>query len=174
MLKFFLGTIVGAAMAFGYVRWDLALPDVFELPETLKGNLVSTAAEGDLYNLDQPLAVRLRALEVFFKNRSKFAASVDRDFDHPFLKSLYRKRVIREARQLRGQLQATETALEQASLREMLERTHGTTDTERLKKRVLMKALGEREFLAKWVAKNVGPLTEDNLLPTLTRLSAMP
>lgn len=174
MLKFFLGTIVGAAMAFGYVRWDVALPEVFQLPDMLKGNLVSTAAEGDLYNLDQPPAVRARALEVLFQNRAKFAASVDQEFGHPFLKSLYRKRVIRETRQLRGQFTATEMALEKTALREALERKHGTTDPELLKVRVAMKALAEKEFLAKWIAKNVGPVTEENLIPTLKRLSAMP
>lgn len=51
MFKFVFGTIVGAFLAFGYVRFDLSLPAPFQLPDRLRGNLIATATESDLFNL---------------------------------------------------------------------------------------------------------------------------
>jgi len=171
MLKFFLGTVLGAAMAFGYVRWDLDLPEFLQLPGMLKGNLVSTAVEGDLYDLDQPFKTRRRALEIFFQNRPKFAVSVDAEFGHPFLKVLYRKSVIRAARIIKAQGPALDRAFEKPELRKVLEKTHGTTDPELIRKRFLLAQFRKETFLVKWVEKNIGPVTEKNISSILQRLA---
>lgn len=173
-LKFLGGIALGAALAFGYVRWNLSLPKWLELPELLKGNLISTATEADLYDLDKPLNVRQRALEVLFQNRAAFAAEVDAQMGHPFLNALYRKRIIREARQLKMQWSAFDKALAKPALRAALERQHGTKDSLALKRRMLMRGLKEKPFLAKSIALKTGPATPETLRDTLTRLSKMP
>ena len=84
MAKFFIGLLAGLVLAFGYVRWVISAPGFIQLPEKLRGNIVSTAIEGDLYDLDKPLDARKRALEIFFQSRPQFAAKVDAEFAHPF------------------------------------------------------------------------------------------
>ena len=173
MGKFLIGLVVGIAAAFGYVRWNIS-PGIMELPETLRGNIVSTAIEGDLYDLDKPLDTRRRALEVFFQNRAQFAASVDAEFAHPFLNALYRKRVIREARQLRGQWDAFDMALEKPALRETFEKKYGVSDDIALKQAMLLNAYQEKDFLKQWVAAHETAPTKAALLPLLKKLSVQP
>ena len=50
MLKFVLGVVFGALMSFGYVLYNIELPEVFQLPDILRGNLISTATEATLYD----------------------------------------------------------------------------------------------------------------------------
>jgi hypothetical protein len=122
MSRFLLGLVIGIALSFGYVRWGIKLPDFLTLLEQLRGNIVSTAIEEDLYNLDQPIQTRQRALEVFFESRAKFAVETDAEYGHPFLNALYRKRATHEARLLRGQWDAFDEAMGKPALRSALER----------------------------------------------------
>lgn len=174
LLKFVAGIAVGAALAFGYVRWDLSLPKFLELPENLRGNLVSTAIESDLYDLEQPIALRRRALEVYFRNRAKDAAAIDAEFDHPFLKALYRKRAIRAARLLRLQWSAFDQALAKPALRKALAKRYGTNDLAALKQAMLQRGLNEKPFLKQWMKRHGEPIDAQRLLATLTRLSKLP
>ena len=174
MAKFFFGLMAGLIVAFGYVRWGISVPGLIQLPEKLRGNIVSTAIEGDLYDLGKPLATRKRALEVFFQNRAQFAAEVDAEFGYPFLNALYLKRTIREARLLRGEWRAFDVALEKPALRAVLEKKHGKTDDAELKQAMLFEAFGRKEFLAQWVAQYEGPVNPGTLLPLLKKLSAQP
>ena len=175
MLKFILGVLFGAGLAVAYVRYDLELPEYLQLTDKLHGNLVSTATEFELYDLEQDLAKRRRALEILFANRADFAVEVDAQFGHPFLKSLYRRQAIREARLLRGQWSAYHTALEKPALRERLEQRYGTSDTEVLKQRMLASALAkDYPFLKSWMEKNGEPTGESELLDTLTRVGVSP
>jgi hypothetical protein len=174
MAKFLIGLLLGIALAFGYVRWGLSMPGIAQLPEKLRGNIISTAVEGELYDLDKPLEVRRRALEVFFQNRAKFAVEVDAEFSHPFLNALYLRRVIREARILRGYWDAFDRLFEQPALRAALEKQHGTTDEIALKQAMLFEKFSEELFLAQWVAEHEGEVTPEGLLPLLVKLSAQP
>lgn len=174
MAKFLIGLAVGIALAFGYVRWGISAPDVLEIPDKLRGNLVSTAVEGDLYDLEKPLDVRRRALEVFFQNRAQFAAEVDAEFSHPFLNALYLKRVIREARILRGYWSAFDKLLEQPALRKRLEETHGATEETALKQAMLFEKFQEEAFLKQWAAEHEDKVTPETLMPLLKKLSAQP
>ncbi len=171
ILKYIAGAVLGILITVVYTRLGFTTPAILEIPGKLKGNVISSAAEYDLYDLTQPMEVRERALEVFFGNRSKFAVEVDAEFDHLFLESLYRKRVIREARQLRMQWSAYDTALEKPALREVYERKYGTDETIALKQSMLMNAYQEKEFLVEWVKRNREPVTHENLLQTLEELS---
>jgi len=173
MGKFLIGLVIGIAMAFGYVRWNVS-PGIMELPGKLRDNIVATAIEGDLYDLDKSHEIRTRALEVFFRNRAQFAADVDAEFSHPFLNTLYRRRVIREARQLGGQWNAFEMALEKPALRELMENKHGVTEDEALKRAMLFEAYQEKAFLSQWVAEHEGEPTPETVRPLLKKLSAMP
>lgn len=170
ILKYIAGAVLGILITVGYTRLGFMTPAILEIPGKLKGNVISSAAEYDLYDLTQPIEVRERALEVFFGNRPKFAVEVDAEFDHSFLKLLYRKRVIREARQLRMQWSAYDTALEKPSLREVYQRKYGTNETIALKQSMLMDAYLEKEFLVEWVKRNREPVNNENLLQTLEEL----
>ena len=59
MLKFVLGVVLGVLLAFGYVRWNIELPAFLTLPDKLRGNIVSTATESELYDLDGDPGARL-------------------------------------------------------------------------------------------------------------------
>lgn len=175
MLKFILGVIFGAGLAVGYVRYNVDLPEYLQLTNKLRGNLVSTATEGELYDLDQDIAVRRRALEVLFTNRPEFAVDVDREFGHPFLETLYKKRAIHEARLLRGQWSAYDKGLEKAELRAVLERKHGSSDALVIKQRMLQAALAKSyPFLKRWLEKKGEPAGEGKLLDTLKRVGVLP
>ncbi len=172
MAKFLAGLAIGVALAFGYVQWGLQAPSVMQLPDKLRGNIVSSAIEADLYDLGKPLDLRRRALEVFFQNRPEFAAEVDAEFSHPFLNALYLKRVIREARVLRGEWDAFDKVLEKPALRAALENKHATSDETALKQAMLFDKLAERPFLSQWIAEYQGEVTPQTLLPMLQKLSA--
>lgn len=173
MGKFLIGLIAGIAMAFGYVRWNVS-PGIMALPEKLRGNIVSTAIEGDLYDLDKPLDARRRALEVFFQNRAQFAVGVDAEFAHPFLNTLYLRRVIREARQLHAKWDAFDMALDKPALRAAMEKKYGVSDDTDLKRAMLFDAYQDEDFLRRWVAVHDTAPTRETLLPLLRKLSARP
>ena len=175
MSRFLLGLVIGIALSFGYVRWGIALPDFLTLPERLRGNIVSTAIEEDLYDLDQPIETRRRALEIFFESRAKFAVAVDAEYGHPFLNALYRKRATHEARLLRGQWDAFDKALDKPALRSVLERKHGVTEDVALKQAMLFSAYQDKPFLVRWVVENgQNHPTPETLLPLLKKLSVLP
>ena len=87
MLKFFIGTALGALLSFVFVRFGLEPPAIAKLPEKLKANLVTTAVEADLYDLDAEAEVRERALKIYFDNRAGDAAKLDATSGTPFSKS---------------------------------------------------------------------------------------
>lgn len=99
---------------------------------------------------------------------------VDAEFGHPFLAALYRKRAIREARRLRGQWSAFDTALDKPALRERLEKKYGTTDATALKQAMLAEALQREPFLKSWLVKQGHAIEHADLLATLREASAMP
>lgn len=173
MARFLVGMLVGIAIAFGYVRYDIALPDWLALPDRLKGNLISTAAEVDLYDLERDAATRSRALETYFAHRAIDAARVDAESGHPFLNALYRKRAVREARTLTGEWSAYELALAKPELRRVLEKRYATTESELLKKRMLAGSLEKQTFLKQWIAANIGEDGGD-ILAILRRIAADP
>ncbi|MBL8558543.1 MAG: hypothetical protein JNM47_07475 [Hyphomonadaceae bacterium] len=167
MLRFFLGVLAGAVLAFGFVRFDLAPPAWFGLPDRVRGNLVSATIEEDLYDLSRAPEARTRALEVYFANRAGDAARHDAQAGSPFLESLYRQRAMREARDLAAQWDAFDAVLGQPALREALERRHGTKDAEALKRAQLFAAYEERAFLRQWYAaqgRTIDPATLRDML----------
>ncbi len=171
MLRFILGIILGAAIAFGYVRYEWALPDALQLADRLRGNLISTAVESDLYGLDRDAATQRRALEIYFANRAIDAAKADHDAGHPFLKALHRERARREARQLAAQDAAASEVLARPALREAMERKFNSRDTDILKRSMQFDALERFPFLKAWLEKNHGSVTAERL-PELLRTAA--
>jgi hypothetical protein len=163
MLKFFTGTAIGVLLAFVFVHYNWQPPAVLDLPEKLKKNVVSTAVEGDLYDLGADLETRERALEVFFKNRAGDAVKTDAAAGHPFLAALYRQRANREARQLSMQWSAYDAALAKPALRGTLERKYGFNETDALKRAMLMDALNRKPFLKSWLEEHASPVSSENL-----------
>jgi len=154
MLKFIAGVIFGALLSIAYVRFNVELPGVLQLPERLRNNLVSTATEAELFDLGADPATQQRALEVFFAYRPMDATRIDAEAGHPFLIALHRRRSAREARLLLGQWDAYDEALSKPALRAALERKHGTSDDTALKQAMLFDALDRKPFLKAWLQQN--------------------
>jgi hypothetical protein len=174
MLKFLIGTAVGALLSFVFVRFGIEPPAVTKLPERLKGNLVATAVESDLYDLGAQAAVHERALKVYFANRAGDAAKLDAAAGHPFLAALHRARAAREARQLTGLWQAYDAALSQPALRATLETKHGTTETDALKRAMLLDALEQKPFLKAWLSREHSAATTADIRERLTEAAKTP
>ena len=171
MGRVLLGVLIGIALAVGYVRYELALPDWLLLPDRLRGNIVATAIEDALYDLDADPDKRRRALEVFLDNRAADAAQADAEAGHPLLAALHARRASREARLLAGEWPAYAAALAKSELRAALERRHATTDEETLKRRMLAAGLDGKPFLKRWLERHP-PAAGEDLLATLRRLGA--
>lgn len=172
MLRFILGTLCGAALAVGYVRYEIQLPSWLHLPARLQGNLVSTATESELFDLSRDEDTRRRALEVYFTHRAAAAAAHDKEAGHPFLGSLYRERAAREAQHLDAAGLALEKALRQPALRTALEQKYGTADDEALRRAAHFDALDRYPFLKSWLAAErvtVTPATLTDVLAEVIR-----
>ncbi|MEO0619935.1 MAG: hypothetical protein AAFZ01_11740, partial [Pseudomonadota bacterium] len=116
---------------------------------------------------------RTRALEVWFANQPKRAASLDRDLTHPLLRELERRRAIRRIRALRTLWSGYDTALEKPELRAVLERQHKTNDPDQLKRRMLLKAVREDAYVASWLTRRQGALTEGTVYEIITTYAAL-
>lgn len=163
MLKFFVGTALGAILSFVFVRFGLEPPAITKLPEKLKANLVTTAVEADLYDLNAAAGVHERALKIYFDNRAGSAAKLDADAGHPFLAALHRDRATREARKLNAAWSAYDQLLAKATLRAALERKYGASEDEALKQAMLMDALAKQPFLKAWLERAHDEVTPANL-----------
>ncbi|MEO1205732.1 MAG: hypothetical protein AAFV45_05315 [Pseudomonadota bacterium] len=162
-MKFILGLVFGAVMSFAYVRYNVELPTVLQLPGLVQNAAVVSAIDADLYNLEATPRHRQRALEVYFQAQPKQAAQIDWEAGSPFLNALHKRWATRQARQLKGQWTAFEVALEKPELRKVLERAHGTSDPLALKQAMLWKAYGDEPFLQAWLARHGGPVTQKTL-----------
>ncbi len=163
MLKFFTGTALGALLAFVFVRFGIEPPAIVKLPEKLKANLVTTAVEADLYDLNAADAVHERALKVYFDNRAGDAAKLDAAAGHPFLNLLHRARARREAAKLPGAWDAYDKVLAEPALRATLERKYRTTEDDALKRAMLMDALAKAPFLKAWLERGRGAVTREDV-----------
>ncbi|MCB1504540.1 MAG: hypothetical protein KDJ47_06145 [Hyphomicrobiaceae bacterium] len=174
MLKFIFGVVFGALMSFLYVHYNIQLPSYLQVPELLRGNLVSTATDATLYDLGAAKDARQRALEVYFDNRSGDAARIDAEYGYPFLTSLHRERASRQARQLLMAREGFDMTLAKDALRTVLEKKHGTSDTVALRRAMLMDALDRKPFLKRWLQKTGATLAPDNLTDILKGAAAYP
>ena len=171
MLKFFLGLIFGLVLSVSYVWWGVEKPVFLDLLDRLQGNVIASATDSELYDVNASDGVRRRAVEVYFRNSSADAAKVDAEAGHPFLTALHRHRVLREARQLRLQWTSFDKALAQPAIREGLEKKYQETDTISLKQAMLMQALQTQPFLSAWISRYTSGAKPKTLLGTLTQLS---
>ncbi|MBI1361851.1 MAG: hypothetical protein GC155_16365 [Alphaproteobacteria bacterium] len=168
MWKFLGGVALGVVLAFGYVKFNVELPGFLQLPGMLRGGLISSATEAQLYDLSADEATHQRALEVYFANQAHAAVQVDAEAGHRFLDALYAARARREAQELSMAWSAFDTALAKPALREALERKHGVTDDDALKRAMLFEQLDSKPFLKSWLARSGGALTPDTLRDRLT------
>lgn len=174
MLKFFVGTALGAILSFVFVRFGLEPPAITKLPEKLKANLVTTAVEADLYDLNAAAGVHERALKVYFDNRAGSAAKLDAGAGHPFQTALHRDRATREARRLNAAWSAYDEVLAKPPLRATLERKYGESEDNALKRAMLMDALAKQPFLKAWLERAHGEVTSANVRALLTESAKAP
>lgn len=168
LLKFVAGVACGVALASGYVKWGWQKPAVLEMPEMMTASVIAATVSGDMYDLDQPLEVRERALEVIAQQRPDEIARLDREeLNHAVLNAFYRRRARREARALSMQWTAYDEALKQPSLRRILVDRYGVDSDEELKQSMLAKAFRDEPFLSAWIAREYGPIPKETLLSTL-------
>lgn len=172
MLKFLGGVLAGLLTSVAYVYFNVQLPPFLALPGQLRGDVISTVADDAIYNLDADVTQQLRALETYFDNRAEDAAQLDADAGHPLLKALQTNRAIREARQVSMQWSAFDNALAQPALREALERRHGVTDIETLKRAMLLDAVDSKPFLRRWIEKTSGAVAAESIREVLLKVGA--
>ena len=174
MGKFILGALFGMAMSYAYVWYDVRLPDWVELPDLVKRNLATAVVDDRLYDLEASSSQRRRALEVYFTNQGPRAAKLDAQLGHPFLEAIRKKRVHREARITRGLWSAYDKALAKPNIRARLEEKYGTTDSQTLKRRMLLAAVREKTFLNAWITRDRGTPSETDVYGTVVELSRLP
>jgi hypothetical protein len=174
MKQFVVGLVAGVLFSLGYVYWNVPVPSIFLLPEMLRGNLVATAIEDKLYDLNADRSERRRALEIFFANRANFAARLDEDAGNPFLESLRKQRAAREARQLVSASTGYGKALQQPAIREALEKKYGTTDDSVLLQKMLKEELDQKPFLKEWLRREGLPMDEASISTTIDRVKEIP
>ncbi|MBI1210041.1 MAG: hypothetical protein GC190_01140 [Alphaproteobacteria bacterium] len=172
MLKYLTGTALGAAMAFAFAAFNVEPPPILKAPARLKANIVATAVEGQLYDLDGDLAARERALEVYLKNRARDAVKLDGEAGHPFLTLLVRARARHEALELLAGWSAYDKVLAQPALRATLEHKYGSEDSDELKRVMLLEALDRKPLLKSWLAKTTVAATAENLRGLLRQAAA--
>lgn len=170
MRQFIGGVVAGVLLSLSYVYWAWELPGALNLPKMLRGNLVSTAVENTLYDLDADAGERQRALKVLFENRADFAAQIDAEAGHPFITALRRHRAMREARQLISVLAAHKETLTKPGLRAALERKHNTSETGALLEKMASDALDQEPFLRSWLKGEGLPADPSALSATLARV----
>ncbi len=173
MGKFLIGTIFGLVLSVAYVWYDAKLPDWLELPDTLQRSLKAAAADDTLFDLDAPLEMRRRALEIYLANQASRAATIDADLGHPILSELVRRRVRRQAQIKRGLWSAYDQALGKPALRETLVTKYGDVDDETLKQRMLLAAVREEPFLHSWILRYRSAPTEKNVRALLVEISQL-
>ena len=161
------GLAAGLALAVAYVHWGISPPALLEAPARLKGNLVATAVEERIYDLDATSEEQGRALEVFIQNRPKDAVALDAELGRPLLLGLQRERARREAVQMLSAWAAFDAVLAEPGLRTALERKHGTTDATALKQAMLAERIARAAYLAKWLARDGGALRADQMVQRL-------
>ncbi len=169
-MKFVAGLLFGVAVAFAYVRFGVELPGILQFPGLVQNAAIATAVDGDLYDLDKPIGDRRRAFEIYLQSQPKQAVGIDAAAGHPLLNALYRRWARRQAQQLAGQWFAYDTALDKPNLRKVLADTHGTNDTEALKRAMLWKAYADETFLKQYLRENGGAPTPDTLRARLKQV----
>lgn len=177
MFKFVLGVAFGALMSVLYVHYNVQLPALMQITDLLRGNLVATATESKLYDLDADEPANLRALEVYFANRPHDAAKIDAAFGHPFLISLHRERAARKAIQLSSAYNAFDKLLANPALRTKMSEKFAITEPEALKQAMLFDRLDRQPYLKRWLEKYLaenGPVTANNLQSLLQTAKAFP
>lgn len=167
MLKFLLGLVAGTLLSILYVVFNLQLPEFMQIPGLVRGGIISSTTEEQLYDIGGDVAARQRALVVYFDNRAGDAAAIDEAAGSPFLNALHAARAAREARLLSAQWDAYDKTLSQPALREALVRRHGAEDNESLKQAMLWEARGDFPFLSQWLAARYGAPTAATLYDTL-------
>jgi hypothetical protein len=174
MWKFLAGMVAGTVLAIVYVLFNVQLPDFLQIPGLVRGGVISSTTEAQLYDLGPDEAARRRALEVYFDNRARDAVGVDADAGYPFLTALHRARATHEARLLSTRWDALDQALAQPALRQSLERKHQTTDTQALKQAMLWDALDDMPFLKQWLDITYGAQTPQSLHTTIVDARRLP
>lgn len=173
--KFVIGLLTGILMTSGYVKWGWEKPAVLELPDTVTSSVLAATASEDLYDLSNPLDVRLRALEVIAQQRPDEVLQIDAtELNYALLEAFYRRRARREATQLSLQWPAFDIALEKPALRKVLEQKYGTSEDNALKQAMLFAAFEKEPFLKPWIAQHYETVTHATLLQILKEIRRHP
>ncbi len=173
MWKFLGGTLFGLVLSVAYVWYGIALPDWMELPGLFQRSVTAAAIDDVVIDLDTPEATRRRALEVYFANQAKRAAELEAELGFPLTRAMQFRRVKREAQILRAQWSALDVALGKPALLQALQAKHQTTDSDTLKRRMLMAALAEKVLLKKWLERHSRQATEQNVIEVITNISRL-
>ena len=161
--KFLGGLALGVGLTYAYVRFGYSLPSVLKLGEKVKSNAIVTTADVDLYDHKAPLEVRQRALAVVVGQQPELFIEIDNATNHVFLEDVLRRKAVRRAKLAKGSFDAYDVALDKPALRRFLEKKHGAKDTDTLKRRMLIAAIQDDEYLHRYLRARFQQATRDEL-----------
>ena len=157
------GVVCGVALTYAWVWFGYSLPGVVRLAGEVASEATVSTAETGLYSPDADIEVQQRALAVLVAHRPELFIDVDTAIDHQFLEEVLRRKAFRKTKLIRQQFSAYETALSKPALRKRLESRHNVTETEALKRRMLVAAVHEDEFLNAYLQRHFPDHSGDRL-----------
>ena len=159
--RFIGGMLFGVILTAGYVKYAFELPAIFTLGDKIAEATIVTTAEVDLYDLNKPMDVRLRALSVVLGQQPEKIIELDQQFDHLLMNELYRRKAERQAKHLKHTYDAYDKVFEHEALLQTYERKFGTREPQALKQYMLLELLTEEEFLNAYLQKNYPESTSE-------------
>lgn len=145
--RFIVGVLLGVATTAMYVKFDEKLPGFLQLGSKVNSAAIVTTAEADLFNPKAAHDVRRRALSVALSQQPDVILEIDQQLDGALLEEYLRREAVRRAKQKKQLMGTYDTALKQNAVRRRLEARWGTTDTESLKRAMLLGDVNDDAFL---------------------------
>lgn len=162
--RFVGGMLFGVILTAGYVKYAFELPAIFTLGDKIAEATIVTTAEIDLYDLNKPMDVRMRALSVVLGQQPDKIIELDQQFNHLLLNELYRRKAERQAKHLKHTYDAYDKVFEHEALVKTYERKFRTTDPDALKQCMLLDQLTKEDFLNAYLRENYPDVTAEKTL----------
>lgn len=162
--KFIGGLLLGAILTGGYVRYAFELPEILTVGDKLAEATIVTTAEVDLYDLNNSLEIRERAMSVVLGQQPEKLIEMNQQFDGLLIDELYRRKATRKAMLLKQTFDAYNKAFEQPALVKTLETKYGRSDPEELRRRMLWERLSEDDFLLAYLTSTHPDNSRDETL----------
>lgn len=165
--KFVFGLLIGVVLSWAYVRFGFTLPGILGWTGKVSSEAIVMTAESTLYDPQATIDERKRALAVIVGQRPALFLEVDQVLNNGFYEEALRRKAVRKAKLIKGQISGYDMALSKPALREVLEKKHRATDDETLKRRMLLASVDDDEFLSSYLKRRFPDRTADGIVDTV-------